>query len=97
MESVQSNICAGDVLFVLQFIKKSLYNENLINDNGIWRTRYSNELYTHYDALDIVKVLKIERLRWLEHLARTQELDPCRKLTLLKPEGTLHVGKPKLW
>jgi len=25
-----------------------------------------------------------------------QELDPCRKLTLLKPEGTQHVGKPKL-
>ena len=57
--------------------KKSLYNENLINDNGIWRTRYSNELYTIYDALDIVKVLKIERLRWLGHLVRRQELDPC--------------------
>jgi hypothetical protein len=24
-----------------------------------------------------------------------QELDPCRKLTLIKPEGTQHVGKPK--
>jgi len=24
-----------------------------------------------------------------------QELDPCRKLTLLKPEGTRLVGKPK--
>jgi hypothetical protein len=25
-----------------------------------------------------------------------QELDPCRKLTLLKPEDAQHVGKPKL-
>ena len=25
-----------------------------------------------------------------------QELDLCRKLTLLKPEGTGRVGKPKL-
>jgi hypothetical protein len=25
-----------------------------------------------------------------------QELDPCRKLTLLKPEGTQCLGKPKL-
>jgi len=25
-----------------------------------------------------------------------QELDLCRKLTLPKPEGTRHVGKPKL-
>jgi len=85
MESVQSSIlvCADDVLFVLQFMKKSLYNENLINDNGIWRTRYSNELYTVYDALDIVKVVKLGRLRCLGHLIRMQELNPCRKLTLL--------------
>ena len=25
-----------------------------------------------------------------------QELDPCRKIILLKPEGTQHVGKPRL-
>jgi hypothetical protein len=25
-----------------------------------------------------------------------QELDPCRKLTVLKPECTEHVWKPKL-
>jgi hypothetical protein len=24
-----------------------------------------------------------------------QELDPCRKLTLYKPEGTRRVGKPR--
>jgi hypothetical protein len=25
-----------------------------------------------------------------------QKLDPCRKLALLEPEGSLRVGKPKL-
>ena len=25
-----------------------------------------------------------------------QKLDPCRKFTLLEPEGTRHAGKPKL-
>jgi hypothetical protein len=48
----------------------------------------SNEIYTPYDELDIVKMLKIVRLRWLGHLFRMQELDPCRKRTVLKPEGT---------
>ena len=24
-----------------------------VNDNGVWRTRYINELYTFYDELDI--------------------------------------------
>ena len=48
------------------------------------------------DELDVVKVLKIGRLRWLEHLCRMQELHPCRGLILLKPEGTWHIGKPNL-
>jgi len=66
------------------------------NSNALRRTRYSNELYTLYDELDIVKMTKIGRLRWLGQVFRMQELDPCRKLTVLKPEGTRRVGKPKL-
>ena len=48
-----------------------------INDNGIWRTRHSSELYTLYYQLHIVKVIKIERLRLLGHFFRMQEWDPC--------------------
>jgi len=29
-----------------------------VNDNGMWRTRYSNVFYTLYDELDTVKVTK---------------------------------------
>ena len=32
----------------------------------------------------------------LSVVIRMQELDPCRKLTFLKPEGTRRLGKPKL-
>jgi len=41
-------------------------------------------------------VTKIGRLRWLGHLFRTQDLDHCRKLTVLKTNGTRRVGKRKL-
>jgi hypothetical protein len=67
-----------------------------VKDNGIWRTRSNSQNYTLYDKPDVVKVVMLGRLRWLGHLFRIQELDPCRKLTLLKPEGTRFVGKPKL-
>ena len=67
-----------------------------VKANGIWRKRYSTELYAPYDELDIVKVIKMGRLRWLGQLFRMQELEPCRKLTHLKPESTRRVGKPKL-
>ena len=65
----------------------------LLHNNDIWRARYNNELYTIYDELHVVKVIKIGRLSWLGHLFRMQEMDPCRKLTVLKPEGTRRVGK----
>jgi hypothetical protein len=67
-----------------------------INDNGIWRTKYSNELYLLYDELDKVKVIKIGQWKWLGHLFGMPELDTYRKLTLLKPECTRLVGKRKL-
>jgi len=50
------------------------------------QSRYSNEFYTLYDELDVVKVIQIRRLGWLGHLFRIQELDPCIKLTVLKPK-----------
>jgi hypothetical protein len=55
-----------------------------------------NELYTLYDELGVVKVVKIGRMMWLGHLFRMQELDPCRKLTVLKSDGKRRVGKRKL-
>ena len=33
--------------------KKNIKNDlGPINDDGVWRTRYNNELYTLYDELD---------------------------------------------
>ena len=58
--------------------------------------RHSNELYKPYNELNVVKVIKIGILWWLEQLFRMQELEPCMKLILLKPEGTRSVGKPKV-
>jgi hypothetical protein len=43
------------------------------------------------------EAVKIGRMKWLGQLTRMQEVDPCSKLTLLEPEGTRRVGKPKMW
>jgi len=48
------------------------------------------------EELDVVTVIKIGRLRCLGHLFRTQKLNFCTKFILTKPEGTRHVGKPRL-
>jgi len=41
-----------------------------VNDNGTWKTRYNNEIYTFYNEPHIVKVVKTGRMRWLGHLFR---------------------------
>jgi hypothetical protein len=52
-------------------------------------------LYKLYSEPATVRAIKLGILRWLGHLFRMQELDPCRKLTLHKPERTRRVGKPR--
>jgi hypothetical protein len=74
---------------MLRIFERSLLRMiyGLINYNGIWKTRHRYELYTHDDETDVVTMVKIGRLRWLGQLFRMQELDPCRKLTVLKQKA----------
>lgn len=65
-----------------------------VADNGIWRTGYSDEPGALYNELDTGRMVKIGRWRWLGLFSRMQEMERCRKRTLLKPEVTRRVGKP---
>jgi hypothetical protein len=47
-----------------------------IKENGIWRSRYNNELYKLCIEPDTVKVIEAGRLRWLGHFLE------CRSGTL---------------
>jgi hypothetical protein len=60
------------------------------------RSRYGHELYQLYNEPDIMEAMKSGRLRWLGHLFRLQEQNPCRKLTLHKPEVNRRVGRPAI-
>jgi hypothetical protein len=81
------------IYFTPDFVATQLVHETRTNSNALRRTRYSNEFYTLCDELDIVKMIKIVRTRWLGHLLRMQELGPFRKRTVLESEGTGLVGK----
>jgi hypothetical protein len=75
---------------MLQIFERKILRRiyGLIKENDIWRSRYNRELYKLYNKRDIRKVIREGQLSWLEHLFRMQEQNPCRKLTLHKPEGT---------
>jgi hypothetical protein len=63
-----------------------------IKENNTWRSRYNHELHQLYNEPGIMKVIKSGRLMWLGHLFM-QEQNPCRKLTVHKPQGTQQVGR----
>jgi hypothetical protein len=49
-----------------------------------------------YKDLDIVRVIKLARIRWLGHLVRMEENSPCKKISFSQPEGSRRKGRPKL-
>jgi hypothetical protein len=71
----------------LKIFERKIYG--LINENSNWHSRYNNELLVHqlYEDSEITKVIKAGRVRWLGHLYRANETDPCRKVAFTKIGG----------
>jgi hypothetical protein len=51
---------------------------------------------TVYKNLDIVRVIKLARIRWLGLLVRMEENSPCKKITFSQLEGSRRNGRLKL-
>lgn len=68
------------------------------NDRGIWHIRYDSEIYNLYKEPDVITVVKANRLRWLGHLFRADDNNPCKKVTFNDPFYVKRkVGRPATW
>ncbi|CAG9839495.1 unnamed protein product [Diabrotica balteata] len=71
-----------------------------ICENGVWRRRYNYEIYHRYKYIFgskvIVSLIKIRRLRWAGHLARSQQNNPPRRILMSQPVESRSRGRPKL-
>jgi hypothetical protein len=47
------------------------------------------------EGADIVRFIKAQRIKCLEHIQRMDQARPARKLLDWKPMGTEPVGKPR--
>ena len=49
-----------------------------------------------YDDIDVVKRIKIQRFRWLGHVARMESSNPVRKVFESEPGGgSRRKGRPR--
>jgi hypothetical protein len=65
-------------------------------ENGVWRKRYSYELYEIFNEPNIVNYIKVKRLAWAGHLVRMNNDKTPKKIFNTKPDGARSVGRLKL-
>lgn len=61
-----------------------------------WRRRTNLELASLYAEINVVKFIKLGRLRWAGHVARMREDDMPKKLMSAQPLRVRRVGRPRL-
>jgi hypothetical protein len=66
-----------------------------VNIDNIWRARNNMEIDKLIKGADIVRFIKAQRIKWLGHIQRMDQVRPARKLLDWKPIGTIPVGRPR--
>jgi hypothetical protein len=56
-------------------------------ENGCWRWRKNSEMHNLYGKRDVVKFMKLGRLRLAGHVMRMDGSDPARKVLCTEPGG----------
>jgi len=62
---------------------------------GEWRKLHSEELRDLYSLPNIVRVVKLKRMRWAGHVARMEEGRGMHRVLVGKPEGKRPLGRPR--
>ena len=62
---------------------------------GEWRNLYNEELNGLYSSHNIVRVIKLRRMRWTWHVARIGENRGVFRVLVGKPEGNRPLGRPR--
>jgi hypothetical protein len=62
---------------------------------GEWRKLHNEELHNLYSYPDIIRKVKLRRMRWAGHVARMGEERKVYKALVGKPEGKRPLGRPR--
>ena len=62
---------------------------------GEWRRLHNEELSDLYSSPNIVRVIKLRRMRWARHVARMGEERGAYRVLVGKPEGKRPLGRPR--
>ena len=63
--------------------------------SGEWRKLHNEELSDLYSLPNIVRVVKLRRMRWVGHMTRMGEGRGVHRVLVGKPEGKRPLGRPR--
>jgi hypothetical protein len=60
-----------------------------------WRRLHNKELYALYSSPDIIRVIKLRRLRWAGHIASMGKKRGASRILLGQPNGRRPLGRSR--
>jgi hypothetical protein len=60
-----------------------------------WRKLHNDELHSLYSSPNIVRLIKLRRMRWVGHVARMAEGRGVYRVLVGRPEGKRPLGRPR--
>jgi hypothetical protein len=74
---------------------RSIFGPKTDEVTGEWRKLYNEELNNLYSSPNIVRVIKLKRIKWAGHVARMGERRGVFRVFVEKPEGKRPLGRPR--
>lgn len=75
-------------------ILRTIFGGKLVD--GVWHRRSNLELYQAFREPDVIKFIKIQRMKWAGHVIRMNSERSTLKIFLARPTGTRARGRPNL-
>jgi hypothetical protein len=70
-------------------VLRRIFAPKLDEVTGEWKKLHNEELNDLYSSLTIVRVIKLRRMGWAEHVARVEEGRGVYRVLMGKPEGVM--------
>jgi hypothetical protein len=76
-------------------VLRGLFRPKSYEVKGGWRKLCNEKLCDVYSSPSIIRIMKLQRMRWAGHVARMGEKRNAYRLLAGKPEGKIPLGRPR--
>jgi hypothetical protein len=76
-------------------VLRRIFGPNRDEVTGGGRKLHNEELHDLYSSPSIIRIVKLRRMRWAEHVTRMREKRNAYRLLVGKPEGKRPLGRPR--